>query len=37
MPQIWVGRTTVNGGEKKGWPNEFLAPHMNARKFQSRE
>ena len=33
MPKIWVGRTTLNGEKKRGWPNEFLAPHINARKF----
>ena len=20
MPNIWVGQTTLNGGEKRGWP-----------------
>ena len=26
MPKNWVGRTTVNGEKKRGWPKRFTLP-----------
>ena len=34
MPKIWVGRTTLNGEKKRGWPNENLNSAISIKRIE---